>query len=217
MKIFLSLPMKDVPWPEIEYNLLCMKERFAAAAESKYGFSPDTEIEFVDNLYAGEDGVPSTILHEPVWYLHKALEKLADCDIALFHSDWEKANGCVIEHAVCTRYNIPIYYCDSVKDTNTVEAWDATWTWGGKERPKKEYHYPERYNNGHIPVDPQSHYKKALKNAFEEAEWFFTGVMNEMNERDIQDCHDMVNAIVDAAVLKYEWKKSILEDKDGEA
>lgn len=182
-----------------------MKAQFTAARVSKYGFSPDDEFEFIDNLYS--DGTPMKgILHEPVWYLHKALEKLADCDMALFHSDWEKANGCVIEHAVCTRYGIPIYYCDSVKDTNTVEAWGATWTWDPKTKEVVQ----------NVKVDPQSHFKKSLRNAYQEAEYFFTGIMGEMESTDIRDCHDMVDAIIDAAVLKYEWKKSILEGEDGE-
>lgn len=208
MKIFLSLPMKDVPWPEIEANIAKMKGDILdriSEIPSAFGVTSFDGLEidfvFVDNLYGEQP--PKDIKHPRTWYVSEAIKKIADCDFVYFHEQWDRAPGCIIEHAVCTQHNIPIIYASNIVNNPYNNRSSDRLSW--------------QRDNGRAQVDPQSHYKKALKNAFDEAEWFFTGVMNEMNERDIQDCHDMVNAIVDAAVLKYEWKKSILEDKDGEA
>lgn len=105
-RVFCSVPMTDVPWREIELNLFCMKQQFTAVAESKYGFSPDDEFLF---MYYPEEQQENTI--PIIWHLLRSLEKLVYCDMALFHSDWDKDKRCIIEHDVCTSYGIPVYYC----------------------------------------------------------------------------------------------------------
>ena len=47
-----------------------------------------------------------------VWYLGKAIETLADCDLVYFCKGWENHKGCRIEYDVCKLYMIPMVFED---------------------------------------------------------------------------------------------------------
>ncbi len=47
---------------------------------------------------------------EPIFYLAKSLEYLANADCVFFMKGWEKARGCKIEHQVAVEYEKQIYY-----------------------------------------------------------------------------------------------------------
>jgi hypothetical protein len=43
---------------------------------------------------------------QPLWFLGKSLELLADADVAYFAPGWKDARGCRIEHTCAVEYNI---------------------------------------------------------------------------------------------------------------
>lgn len=213
MKIFLSLPMKGVPFKEILYNIECMKAEILQEIEAdpkRFGVISLTEIEFVDNS-RGISHPADDYKHPPLWYLGQAIQRLGDCDYIAFQEDWEFANGCRAEFEISRIYQIPQILPKYSGGYVIVEPGP----FAGHDYYKKKGEAKPR-----VEVDPQSHYEKAMKQAFDDTEWFFNDMMDYlvhhgMDERQKADCYDMVNAIVDAAVLKYEYKKSILEGKNG--
>ena len=48
--------------------------------------------------------------NQPLAYLAKSLELLANADAAVFYGDYTKARGCLIEHRACIAYGIPRHY-----------------------------------------------------------------------------------------------------------
>lgn len=49
---------------------------------------------------------------DPVFYLVKSLEYLANADCVFFMKGWEKARGCKIEHEVAVEYGKQVFYED---------------------------------------------------------------------------------------------------------
>jgi hypothetical protein len=43
-----------------------------------------------------------------IWYLGKALQKMATADVAVFGPRWWDSRGCRIEHNICQLYHIPV-------------------------------------------------------------------------------------------------------------
>lgn len=100
--VFISLPMSGIDDDLVRENI----EKAKAAYLVITGLDI-SQVVFINNLDCekGPDSIDKT--HLPTYYLGKALQKLAGCDEAFFWGDWKKARGCMIEHEVCTLYDIP--------------------------------------------------------------------------------------------------------------
>ena len=74
------------------------REKLINVLESKGFYVMDTIIEdFNDKI-------------DPVFYLVKSLEYLANADCVFFMKGWEKARGCKIEHEVAVEYGKEVMY-----------------------------------------------------------------------------------------------------------
>lgn len=99
LKVFLSLPMHGHSREAILNEIAKME----AAVEKLYDVK---DIEFIMNV----DCVPRRgVRHGRPYCLASAIEKIADCDLVVFHPDYRQANGCMIEYEVCNRYHINAY------------------------------------------------------------------------------------------------------------
>ena len=99
MKVFLSLPMHGYNAVEISMEMAKMEK----AIENLYDVN---NIEFVTNF----ECIPKKdIKHIRPYCLASAIEKIADCDLVVFHPKYRNANGCYIEYEVCHRYHITAY------------------------------------------------------------------------------------------------------------
>ena len=98
MKIMISQPMSGLSLSEIAYQ----RDRIERKLES-LGHE-------VINSYFKEFDEENRcdLAHVPVYYLGKALQKMAECDAVYFAEGWELARGCVIERAVAEKYGLII-------------------------------------------------------------------------------------------------------------
>lgn len=65
---------------------------------------------FKDELFAKIELKHVGVIQVPIYYLAKALEKMAHCDCVYFVKGWENARGCKIEHEVALQYALDIIY-----------------------------------------------------------------------------------------------------------
>lgn len=93
MKIFISQPMQGLPQEEID----SLREEILSWADSAYDDFTPIPI-FSEFQLSGKS---------PVEGLSLSLHMLSDADLVIFAPEWNKHRGCVIEHAVCTMYEIP--------------------------------------------------------------------------------------------------------------
>lgn len=109
--VFISLPMSGIPDDIILQDIESAKAAYLAIS----GWDIQ-DVAFINNFDAGyytDEGSNSNEMvkgmadHRNVWFLGHALLKLSRCDEAFFWAGWRKARGCMIEHEVCTMYNIP--------------------------------------------------------------------------------------------------------------
>lgn len=94
-KLFISQPMRGKESGEI----LAERKKAEQAAREYLG----EEVEVLPSYF--EDYDPGS--SNPLKYLSKAIESLADADIAYFAKGWESANGCRIEYNCAACYGIP--------------------------------------------------------------------------------------------------------------
>lgn len=97
MKVFISQPMNGKTDEQIKQERLSVIERL------KHMF--DGEIEIIDSFI---EEVPYDVT--PLWYLGESIKSLDKADVAFFCKDWEKLNGCTIEHECAVRYGIECMY-----------------------------------------------------------------------------------------------------------
>ena len=94
-KLFISVPMRGRTKEEFEKD----RELIAEKVKSMYN-----DIEVIDSVIKDFD--PNKNI--PVHYLSVSIEFLSQADMAAFADGWKEARGCVTEHDICERYNIPI-------------------------------------------------------------------------------------------------------------
>lgn len=68
--------------------------------------------EVIDTIFEEEAPKGANI---PVYYLGKSIEALSKADKVLFMNGWEDARGCILEHEICLRYEIPVIYENEVR------------------------------------------------------------------------------------------------------
>ena len=95
-KIFISMPMNgktdEQTKKDFEENKKYLKKH--------WGFNPELVIDSIIG-----DGTDN-----PVKYLAKSIDLIADADIVFFASGWERARGCKIEHEVAVAYGKVVLY-----------------------------------------------------------------------------------------------------------
>ena len=98
MKIMISQPMSGLSLSEIAYQRDKIERKLESLGHE------------VINSYFKEFNEENRcdLAHVPVYYLGKALQKMAECDAVYFAEGWELARGCVIERAVAEKYGLII-------------------------------------------------------------------------------------------------------------
>ena len=98
MKIMISQPMSGLSLSEIAYQRDKIERKLESLGHE------------VVNSYFKEFNEENRcdLAHVPVYYLGKALQKMAECDAVYFAEGWELAKGCVIERAVAEKYGLII-------------------------------------------------------------------------------------------------------------
>ena len=115
IKVFLSLPMHGKTNSTIFRNL----SQMAKYVREMHMFG-DNEIKFVDNFMEDvEKPAEDTLVNPNLFYLGRAVKKMANVNAVVFHPDWKTARGCCIEKEVCSKYGIPAY--EIVPDGKPIE------------------------------------------------------------------------------------------------
>lgn len=97
-KLFISQPMNGLTKEEITQA----REVAVEVAMERI----NDEIEIIDTVF--EDFEGST--NPPLKFLSRALDKLAEADVAYFGKGWENTRGCKIEHECAIQYGIPVLH-----------------------------------------------------------------------------------------------------------
>ncbi len=85
MKVMISQPMNGLTDEEIK----------AVREEVIKVINPEWEV--LNTLFDIE-------FYNPIYYLAKSIEKLAEADVVVFVPGWEKARGCKIEYEIAKAY-----------------------------------------------------------------------------------------------------------------
>lgn len=96
MKLFISQPMKGKTNEEID------AER---AAVIKLFDHPQLGLEVIDSFFKDAPAQAA-----PLWYLGESIKLLGEADVVYFCKNWQKYNGCTIEHECAVRYGKKILY-----------------------------------------------------------------------------------------------------------
>lgn len=92
-KVLISQPMRGLSTEQIKANREQAVETVIVNG-----------CEVLDSIFDFDD--IENIKNKPLHYLTKSIKLIA----AYFMKRWEQARGCIIEHATCFAYGIPIYY-----------------------------------------------------------------------------------------------------------
>ena len=100
MKVFISQPMRDRTFDEIEIERNVMIHVIGCVY-------PDEEIEVIDSLFSDED-VERLCGDAPVgalWFLGEAIKAMDKADLVVMAVNWKHARGCQIEHEIAIDYD----------------------------------------------------------------------------------------------------------------
>lgn len=95
-KIFISQPMRGKSTEQIKEE----REAVIDTLKEQYG-----SIEILESVF--DDFNETT---HPLKFLSRAINTLADADVAVFMNGWKEARGCKMEHECAMNYSIPVYY-----------------------------------------------------------------------------------------------------------
>lgn len=105
MKIaMISQPMNGLSSEEIE------KVRDKAIAYLKKKGYEVADTYFKEDYKNENDSRNEEIVHLPINFLARSLEKMSRCDAVYFCKGWEKARGCRVEHSVAFEYGLDTFY-----------------------------------------------------------------------------------------------------------
>lgn len=96
MKLFISQPMKGKTDEQI------LEERNKAAG---LFILEGENVEVIDSFFKDAPAQAA-----PLWYLGESIKLLGQADVVYFCKDWQKHNGCTIEHECAVRYGKTIVY-----------------------------------------------------------------------------------------------------------
>lgn len=99
MKVFISQPMADLDELEVYAvrNQIC----------NKFDINDEEIIE----SYIKD--VPTEITNKSAWCLGDSIRLMSEANLVIFAPGWEEARGCLIEHDICTLYEIPFIEMES--------------------------------------------------------------------------------------------------------
>lgn len=97
MKVFISQPMKDRTFDEIEIERNVMIHVIGCVY-------PDEEIEVIDSLFSDED-VPEGETVGALWFLGESIKVMDKADLVVMAVNWQHARGCQIEHEIAVDYD----------------------------------------------------------------------------------------------------------------
>lgn len=112
MKVFVSVPMHGRKLNEISDDIRGAVDVFIKWNEYFMKYT-DEDIEFIDSL--DQLGPEHPIKNKRVWYLSKAIERLADCDAVIFCHGWREAHGCKVERTVADEYGLDTFVVTSTE------------------------------------------------------------------------------------------------------
>lgn len=96
MKLFISQPMKGKTDEQI------LEERNKTAG---LFILEGENVEIIDSFFKDAPAQAA-----PLWYLGESIKLLGQADVVYFCKDWQKYNGCTIEHECAVRYGKTIVY-----------------------------------------------------------------------------------------------------------
>ena len=97
-KVLISQPMRGLSTEQIKINREQAVETVIVNG-----------CEVLDSIFDFDD--IENIKNKLLYYLAKSIKLIAEeVDAVYSMKGWEQARGCVMEHAVCLAYGIPIYY-----------------------------------------------------------------------------------------------------------
>lgn len=97
MKVFISQPMKDRTFDEIEIERNVMIHVIGCVY-------PDEEIEVIDSLFSDED-VQEGETVGALWFLGESIKAMDKADLVVMAVNWQHARGCQIEHEIAVDYD----------------------------------------------------------------------------------------------------------------
>jgi len=95
LKVFISQAMNG----KTEEEIIKVREQAIENVKRKYG----SDVEVIESYFKDYDPKDGCI---PLKYLAKAIELLADADLAYFCRGWQEARGCRIENECAKAYSI---------------------------------------------------------------------------------------------------------------
>lgn len=98
IKVFISQPMNGLSKEEI------IKRRANLINDLEFNRG---DVSIIQSVYHDDF---SKSKNASVKYLAKAINDLAEADIAVFANGWENARGCRIEHEIALRYGIKVLH-----------------------------------------------------------------------------------------------------------
>ena len=96
MKLFVSLPMRGKTTEQIRQEIVEASQKFL---DIKWDEGVELmAISVIDSVFDLEEGT------DPLVYLGKSIELMAQADYVFFVNGWEKARGCQVEHLIAEKY-----------------------------------------------------------------------------------------------------------------
>lgn len=100
MKLFVSLPMRGKTTEQIRREIAEASQRFL---DIKWNEGVELmAISVIDSIFDLKEGT------DPLVYLGKSIELMAQADYVFFVKGWEKARGCQVEHLIAEKYGLEI-------------------------------------------------------------------------------------------------------------
>ena len=101
LNLFISQPMSDKTDEEIKTE----RKKAIKSVQDKYGDEYDIKVldSYIEYFTADDKNI-----NKPLYYLGRALQILAEADIAYFCKGWEKYRDCKIENEAAIAYDIPL-------------------------------------------------------------------------------------------------------------
>ena len=97
-KVLISQPMGGLSTEQIKANREQAVETIIANG-----------CEVLDSIFNFDD--IENVKNKPLYYLAKSIILIAEeADAVYFMEGWEQARRCLLEHAACLAYGVPIYY-----------------------------------------------------------------------------------------------------------
>ena len=100
MKLFVSLPMSGKTTEQIRQEIVEVSQKFL---DIKWNEGVELmAVSVLNSVFDLEEG------KDPLVYLGKSIELMAQADYVFFVKGWEKARGCQVEHLIAEKYGLEI-------------------------------------------------------------------------------------------------------------